>query len=1161
MEGLIRPIPVVPPYSGGPTGLAPRDTLNGVAQKQEAIVSTAGAAYAPIALRYGRVIAGGRIFARLVYQGNLILGVAWGRGPIDAIEQLYIDDAVPPVGIAAFHYLGTQVGPDLTLSTAFSAQTPAVAYTDVLPGIAYSVLQIPPGLTKGWPRISAQLRGLKLYDPRTTLTAWSENPALALAHFITNPLGWNRAVDWASVTEAANYCDEMVGSPAEKRRLISLSIEKPATVNAWIEALRTYAACFVADQGGVVSLIADKPRSPVGFSLDGTNCSLVGLAKRGRMNVPTVMTIVYTDVSKLPVREGRATYQAAGVLAGTTPFRESVVRLEGITRYSQAMREAVERQAKLERRRVNADVRAKDIGLRISNGDVIPVTHPVGLAAMNMLALSYSMDSPGRWIAHMLQYDATVFSDTVFVPPTFDDVSLPNPQNPPPPAGVTLLEEIFQFQGYGQWGSRIKVTITPPVTPWPYTQSYDVEVLDGADAVYSNRIVATSTPVDRTPAIKEGVTYTVNVRLVSSTGARSTPVTASLLALGKTLRPGDVPAITSAFERGGDVSFTWRDVFDIDKVTYEWRRGPVVGFNWDTAAFVGNVDATKVTFTAEPVGSWRYAVKAKDSVGLYSVNAVTADLIVNSDADAFLQDKEVGPYVGAEKVTNGNFAVDANWTKPAGVTIAGGKLNYTGQNTATTQALAGIASNPLLGYVLSITVSTITAGRITLAFNGVVGPWLTMPGTYTFYLPGPAAADNNLSVHTDQATTASIDDVSVKEIGLLNMIPFPPLEGVWKDRWITACFGNSFNASIAGTVNAVATPIIQQHSNGTQRFIGETWDLGSPVSGDWSMTDDITLINGAITRGFLTSNDGTTWTLQLGSTWRGTTRMIRVFIEALTSATFRINAKPIVKLTALARSETFTVQTSASVPTLVEFAGTYAIKQDLQVTPGEDVAGVITARTAVWHRLLLHPERGLMHKFRHLTGDNILYHLMWSGSYVIQAGDYLEYEVYIDSTTPVTTGVSQGGVQLNYSGGFDSDGGGGTTILNDTDGYRIANSAVGFDALARGKWKLRTSVNLPANHIGKTLTSVSITQNGDAANGSVSTILYRNMRIKNGAATVVSIYGTSGEPSANVAGGVSNVDQIKCGPANSVLVNVYNSADGVQVASLAQVAFKGIGGN
>jgi len=65
----------------------------------------------------------------------------------------------------------------------------------------------------GIPIISATIKGRKIYDPRTTTTVWSDNPALCIRDYLTASFGLNQTsaqVDDTSITTAANICEEVV---------------------------------------------------------------------------------------------------------------------------------------------------------------------------------------------------------------------------------------------------------------------------------------------------------------------------------------------------------------------------------------------------------------------------------------------------------------------------------------------------------------------------------------------------------------------------------------------------------------------------------------------------------------------------------------------------------------------------------------------------------------------------------------------------------------------------------------------------------------------------------------------------------------------------------------------------------------------------------------
>lgn len=83
-------------------------------------------------------------------------------------------------------------------------------------GLCYLVIELdydPSTFPNGIPNVSAVVRGLKCYDPRTSTTAWTDNPALLMRGYYLHPLGANRSsseIDDTAVIAAANVCDGSV---------------------------------------------------------------------------------------------------------------------------------------------------------------------------------------------------------------------------------------------------------------------------------------------------------------------------------------------------------------------------------------------------------------------------------------------------------------------------------------------------------------------------------------------------------------------------------------------------------------------------------------------------------------------------------------------------------------------------------------------------------------------------------------------------------------------------------------------------------------------------------------------------------------------------------------------------------------------------------------
>lgn len=104
--------------------------------------------------------------------------------------------------------------PGQTADPALVAAFPADwTSANVVQGVAYLVVRLRYSETafpSGIPNVSATIRGAKVYDPRTMLTTWSENPALHMRHVYQHPKFGGATVsatEDARIVAAANVCD------------------------------------------------------------------------------------------------------------------------------------------------------------------------------------------------------------------------------------------------------------------------------------------------------------------------------------------------------------------------------------------------------------------------------------------------------------------------------------------------------------------------------------------------------------------------------------------------------------------------------------------------------------------------------------------------------------------------------------------------------------------------------------------------------------------------------------------------------------------------------------------------------------------------------------------------------------------------------------------
>lgn len=592
--------------------------INEVARPAEDRQATVVAEHAPIRTIYGEDRIGAQIANIAERQGKWLIQAIWCEGEIESIADIRFGDAEMPVGVVATHYNGTAGQTvDATLAAAIAG------YADALPGIAYSVFLIPADAVDGFPQITATIKGCKVYDPRTTLTAWSDNPALILRDFLVRAA--DATVHESSVIDAADACDELVSG--SKRRTLGLTLDGIQEVGQWIDVLRTYAGVWLTLDNATIKFVTDRPRAvDTSIAHDAGQIQSIRLKKRGMRQVPTVVRIRYTDTSAIPWRDE---FEEADT--GASPRRESEVALPGIHSASQAKREAIERLNKLNLGDLTAEVEVFDEGMEIEPGDVVSLSHPYGPADKPMRVLAVSGEY-GRYTLSLAEYDAAMYSDAVASEPTSPDTDLPNPLDLPALTGLTATEELVQLDN-GTWSSRIRMSWDAPTYPFFYR--YNV-VVERNSSIIDTRVQRETSYA--TPPVQEGVEYVCKVAALSSVGAIGTYAQANITPLGKYLPPQPIPANSlQAFEAGGTVFLEWGQAVDIDVWRYRVKRGTTAQ-TYAQATQIDLVDALRYMDRTAPVGTWRYWVDVVDSVQLESGTPRYKDVVVTSDANAFLVD-------------------------------------------------------------------------------------------------------------------------------------------------------------------------------------------------------------------------------------------------------------------------------------------------------------------------------------------------------------------------------------------------------------------------------------------------------------------------------------------------------------------------------------------
>ena len=177
---------------------------------------------------YGKMRVGGaRIYDEATGTNNKYLHriIAFAGHEIEAFDDIYINDEVITLDgsgnvtspsryngkVRINLHLGAS---DQTADTDLVAESVHWTTEHRLRGIAYMYIRLQfdaDVFPNGIPEITSTISGKKVYDPRTSATAWSDNPALCLRDYLLASYGIAEDtdnIDDTLVTAAANVCDQ-----------------------------------------------------------------------------------------------------------------------------------------------------------------------------------------------------------------------------------------------------------------------------------------------------------------------------------------------------------------------------------------------------------------------------------------------------------------------------------------------------------------------------------------------------------------------------------------------------------------------------------------------------------------------------------------------------------------------------------------------------------------------------------------------------------------------------------------------------------------------------------------------------------------------------------------------------------------------------------------
>lgn len=617
-----------------------QQTITPVSQVARGIMVNTASTVDPIPVVYGtRRIGGTRILTE-TSSGTRYLNVilVHAEGEIDGYDALYFDGTLSTNGrftsaFSAVHYNGT----DSQAADASLVATIPTIWTTAhkLSGLAYTYLQFAfnQDAWSGLPVITVDMRGRKVYDPRSGLTVHSDNPALCLRDYLINArFGRGIAttdIDDTTISAAANYCDVLVsvpdgagGTTTQKRYTCNAIID---TTRSSVENVRAILTCMrgmLVFSGGKYKLVLDKADTSV-FTFNEDNiCGAWNISlgnKRGRYNRVRANWI-NPDTQWQP--DIAMVESAAYRVIDNALMLESQLELPCTTDPYEAQMLGM-RHLKQSRFGTIASFRATIAGLGCEVGDIVSVTHTTpGWTAKAFRVVRIALLSSDEVEVTAVEYDYSVYVvDPLTTPRTSATTNLPDAYNVPAPGVPSVVETLYETTGSAGVKARATVTWAASVNDFVigYLPEYKLASSD-TWTVLPQQTGLTLVLDDLAPAI-----YDFRVRAINVIMVRSDYATTSSTILGLTAPPTAVSGFSVSKIAGVAVG-AWSLSPDLDvriggRIVI--RHSPLSsGAVWNDSIVLDEFNGDAVSGLL-PLITGTYMAKAKDSTGNYSTSAVS----------------------------------------------------------------------------------------------------------------------------------------------------------------------------------------------------------------------------------------------------------------------------------------------------------------------------------------------------------------------------------------------------------------------------------------------------------------------------------------------------------------------------------------------------------
>lgn len=496
----------------------------------------------------------------------------------------------------------------------------------LLRGFAYTVVRIDlnqADFQGGLPQINAIIKGKKLYDPRTSTTAWSDNPALCIYDYLTQDYGRGQPASnlvTQSFIDAADACDETIN--VGKRYTCNGSFKTDQDPKQILDALSD-SMCGFTHQSGGWNISAGVYAEPV-MSLDEND--LVGGVT---INISSSLAETFNSINgqfsnpdKNYVVTDFTPYKNATFIADDEQelFTDFTLHYTNTDQRCQNIARIVVERA---RQGLVVTMPCTLKAWPLQCGDRVSVTNSTfGWSSKVFRVVSWSFNTTAP-VELVLQEDAPEVYDEAdaIVSDESPNTGLPNPFDVATPV-MTVSDTVVVN------AEQVITVLTVEITSeTAQLVRYEVQAKLTTDTQWTNLGQASGNKFELLGAY-DGLTYDIRARAINSLNASSEYATATRQVVGKTAPPEDVTGF-SINVVGTQAYLTWTPVGDADLSHYRIRHARAT----TGATYSGAIDLiAKVprpaVFAIAPAMTGTYFIKAIDKLGNESLNATEIVAII-----------------------------------------------------------------------------------------------------------------------------------------------------------------------------------------------------------------------------------------------------------------------------------------------------------------------------------------------------------------------------------------------------------------------------------------------------------------------------------------------------------------------------------------------------